>query len=286
MLVTTQLKHILVILSSYGKSDAKRISYLLDFTPVKAERASSMCNDLLCLALKLRIITKSGSLFFPSFKIENNNSSSFSDSEKQLLIKQILQSDILTELAQKKTKEGTFLYENNNLVHRLLFELGLIYKIKKNYYAGPRLDKEIKNREIKIVYNDDEHDEIGKYAEKIIYQQEYQKLSEYEKYISKLDHVSLTNDAAGYDILSFDPIGKKQVFIEVKGTKMKKADFFLTLNEFETLQRKKKQYKIMVVYGIDIENNTHDGVETIINPYIYLPKKYDIRSVLYRVSKK
>jgi hypothetical protein len=67
----------------------------------------------------------------------------------------------------------------------------------------------------------------------------------------KLEHKSLTDDSAGYDILAYNKDGNK-VLIEVKTTTSKSIDgFYLSSNELETSKRTDSEYYIYRVYDLD-----------------------------------
>ncbi len=91
---------------------------------------------------------------------------------------------------------------------------------------------------------------IGDRGEMIVMKYEKEQLQQLGKnnLASKVKMVSLTNDAAGYDILSFFPDGTKK-YIEVKSTvrTIGYSTFFITANEYEVSQEL-ENYLIYLVY--------------------------------------
>lgn len=83
-------------------------------------------------------------------------------------------------------------------------------------------------------------------------------------YSTKIQHVSLTDDSKGYDILSFEEDGSER-YIEVKSTKHQitdKGTFYITENELKCADG--KNYWIYYVTGVDSDNPVINLIE---NPF-------------------
>ena len=130
-----------------------------------------------------------------------------------------------------------------------------------------------KFRQLKV-YNNPEADkklkDIGNKGEQYIIEYEIERLTQANKaeLADKIKHISLVNDAAGYDILSFNEDGSER-YIEVKTTKGPiGTDFFISPGEIKFSKVNKEYYiyrvfeflsekmtgKIYIKKG-DVENN-------------------------------
>lgn len=255
MIVKNQLKHMLVLLQDSNTASEKRLTNLLFYTPIKAEVASKQTKELLDLSIKLNIISKEKDRYLPNIAIETNYIDKLTDAEIDSVKSSIKNSyNLLSEIGNLISKNGAFDFDSDNLAHLLLFELGLIKRINKKYYLDEELLTLLKADNLVWKFEESkENIEIGKFAEKIIFNEEYEKLSKFAKLLGKLKHVSLDNDALGYDIKSYDLNEQDDVYIEVKGTTFDTVNFFLTSNELETARQFKKQYRLKVVCGINLE---------------------------------
>lgn len=95
----------------------------------------------------------------------------------------------------------------------------------------------------------------------------------------EIDHVSLKNDCAGYDIYSKK--GKEERFIEVKTSINKFFEFYITSNETETLKRLKECAFLYLVTITDLEKEI-GTVEEIKNPWNTLLKKGKMEPVSFK----
>lgn len=100
--------------------------------------------------------------------------------------------------------------------------------------------------------------ELGEAGERLVYDYEKKKLLEAKErgmiddLTDKLKWVSRTDDAAGYDIKSFDPKTQKEMYIEVKTTTGSSSEsFFMSENEINTSKRLNKDYYIYRLYGFN-----------------------------------
>lgn len=72
----------------------------------------------------------------------------------------------------------------------------------------------------------------------------------------KVEHIALTDPAAGYDIRSFDKDGN-ETFIEVKTTKgTKSSAFYISRNEVDVSKRLGNQFLIYRLYNFDYDSDT------------------------------
>lgn len=123
--------------------------------------------------------------------------------------------------------------------------------------SGGKLDYETKNKNNK---------RLGDRGELIVLKSEINKLKSYGmvSLSEKIKHIAKKNDAAGYDILSFDKNGNK-IYIEVKSTKAKQGDvnFYLTANELERAKGD-MNYWIYIVFEA---NTVNPKIWRINNPF-------------------
>src|SRR5699024_7966680 len=86
---------------------------------------------------------------------------------------------------------------------------------------------------------------IGETGERKVMQYEKDRLKN-SQHRESIEHVSKDNDGEGYDIMSFEENGDPR-YIEVKTTtSINNADFYLTRNELETME-KHENYWVYVV---------------------------------------
>lgn len=102
------------------------------------------------------------------------------------------------------------------------------------------------------------------------------------KQAGKVERVSLKSDAYGYDILSYND-DKSERCIEVKATRAKagEANFFLTLNEYNTAKEKQENYYVYMVFDILSHN---PRIWIISNPFSPENKNVLMEPVNYRVK--
>lgn len=127
---------------------------------------------------------------------------------------------------------------------------------KKEKRAGVKKEK---FKQLKI-YNNPENEiknkDLGEKGEKFIIEFEKDRLSNNQDLIKKIKHVSLSNDYAGYDILSFNEDGTER-FIEVKTTKGPiSSDFFISPGEIKFSNENSDKYFLYRVYDFDIDKMT------------------------------
>ena len=130
---------------------------------------------------------------------------------------------------------------------------------KKSKLKGEGVTKD-KFRQLKV-YNNPETDkklkDIGNKGEQYIIEYEIERLTQANKVelADKIKHISLVNDAAGYDILSFNEDGSER-YIEVKTTKGPiGTDFFISPGEIK-FSKVNKEYYIYRVFEFLSEKMT------------------------------
>ena len=104
---------------------------------------------------------------------------------------------------------------------------------------------------------------IGERGEKLVFEMEKKKLKEAVKdgKIASMEKllkwVSIEDDIAGYDILSYDVDAKKPIYIEVKTTTSSKlTPFYMSESELDFSEKNSSQYHLYRVYnfGKDVAN--------------------------------
>lgn len=145
--------------------------------------------------------------------------------------------------------------------------------VKKNKFKftrpnNPELDLQLK--------------ELGDAGEKLVLSKEKEKLKKHgrEDLVKKIKHIALTDDSAGYDILSFDENGK-ELFIEVKTTKSgDKTDFFLSPGELTFSEKNKENYVLYRIYDFNFET----GKGKFYMKKGYIQDNFNLKATGYKVS--
>jgi len=113
--------------------------------------------------------------------------------------------------------------------------------------------------------------EVGDLAEILAIRHEKERLTAagYPILASLVEHISLVDQSAGYDIRSFngnDPNPDGNIFIEVKGTVMPDFSFIWSFNEMAVAKSKADSYWIYGFTGVNTKDDTGNGPITIQNP--------------------
>lgn len=121
----------------------------------------------------------------------------------------------------------------------------------------------------------EEHEKIGKCAELEIMNYEKSRLSSHKDLLSAIEHKSLKDTSAGYDIKSFSVGENLEVierFIEVKAISYFEKKFYITRNEIETSQKHGLNYYLYLLpvigkYKFDLANLMiiRDPINSIFN---------------------
>ena len=124
---------------------------------------------------------------------------------------------------------------------------------------------------------------MGELGESIAFQYECDRLSKLGADPEKcVDYVALYNTSAGFDILS--KYQQNRSFIEVKASFTKDASFYLTSNEYETLERFGEESYLYRVLIEDLDNRKGKVVDVIQNPINIIKNKGSFTPILYRIS--
>lgn len=116
---------------------------------------------------------------------------------------------------------------------------------------------------------------IGETGEKIALEYESKRVG----VKGQVNHVSLENDASGYDIYSKKGILER--FIEVKASQMKIKEFYITNNEITILKRLKDNAYLYLVTITDLERGV-GTVEEIKNPWKTLLQNGNMKPVSFK----
>lgn len=126
--------------------------------------------------------------------------------------------------------------------------------------------------------------EIGEIGEQIVIQYELNRLRNLgiknaEKYI---EHTSKKNSAAGFDIGCF--VKKDNRFIEVKSSLNNKLDFFITENEYCTLEKLGNEAYIYLVHITDYVKKEGKVFKTLRNPVKELKLTGSLKPIAYKAK--
>lgn len=126
--------------------------------------------------------------------------------------------------------------------------------------------------------------EIGEIGEQIALEYELERLladgiTKPEKYV---EHTSKINSAAGFDISSL--IVKKNRFIEVKSSLNEKLDFYITENEYRTLEELADNAYIYFVYISNLSLKKGKVIKELRNPISELNKNGNLKPVVYKAK--
>jgi hypothetical protein len=135
---------------------------------------------------------------------------------------------------------------------------------------------------------------IGERAELAILEYEKYRLKKNSELLKLIEHISLRNVNAGYDIKSFE--SKKDSsdkyikrYIEVKAVSQNQYDFYWTRNEIEKSKELGKKYYLYLLPVLTKDSFNINGLEIIKNPYVNVlnnNKKWNTETEEYKVWKK
>lgn len=118
---------------------------------------------------------------------------------------------------------------------------------------------------------------IGQKGEKFVIDFEKEKLKN-TQYYGRIEHISQTDDSAGYDILSFETDGT-ELYIEVKTTDKNYEFFYITQNEIEKAKSIRgcgKKYLIYRVIDI-LSNPTFSVIEDLYDDFTVEPIVWKVK---------
>jgi hypothetical protein len=256
--IPTSFKSILVLLDLLRNVNQKDIPYLKQLYSKNAENFES-CIDLLTFLGLIK--TNLGQIellpILKNFLLRQQAENEI----KELILKRLLSKtntyvwEYLERfsLSEDKLVFQPKVYENlrfSNL-RNLLIELDFVfynqdrdfYEISDKYvclFYNQAIESKISPQKLKKII--EEREKIGENAELEIMEYEKSRLSFREDLAEKIEHVSLENASAGYDIKSFtvenDIVSER--FIEVKAVSTVEKKFYMSKNEAE----KSRQYKV------------------------------------------
>ena len=115
----------------------------------------------------------------------------------------------------------------------ILLDESILAKFKSRTFSPEQLKQKLLEKEL-----------LGFAAEKIIITYETNRIKEFGNNL-KLDHVSLRDVSAGYDIQSYE--GNAQIFIEVKAVSISNYKFHLSTSEYQTAMNFKENYYVYLL---------------------------------------
>ncbi len=190
---------------------------------------------------------------------------------------------------EPKVELKDLLFINDNYINQFK-PRKLIKKAFPTISSNKQEERNKKNRKVDFIRKNIKDTEIGLMGELYVYQEEYNKLKEFEKngLIESVEDVlfwvSKIDDSAGYDIKSYDPIAKKTIFIEVKTTSSSaNTPFYITENELQFSKNNSKNYKLYRLFNFSKENTKeieYFEIEGNLQDNSYLaitPKTYEVR---------
>ena len=140
--------------------------------------------------------------------------------------------------------------------------------------------------QVSRIFNNPETDrqlkEIGDEGELCVIKYEKEKLIQAKRsdLVDSIIHIAKINDAAGYDILSYDESGN-QIFIEVKTTQYPiRTDFFISPGEIKFSKDNKDNYFLYRVYNFDRLNQRGHFFITKGN----VEENFNLKPINYKVS--
>lgn len=155
---------------------------------------------------------------------------------------------------EPKVELKDLLFINDNYINQFK-PRKLIKKAFPTISSNKQGERNKKNRKVDFIRKNIKDTEIGLMGELYVYQEEYNKLKEFEKsgLIESVEDVlfwvSKIDDSAGYDIKSYDPIAKKTIFIEVKTTSSSaNTPFYITENELRFSKNNSKNYTDFLIF--------------------------------------
>lgn len=126
----------------------------------------------------------------------------------------------------------------------ILLDTNLLLQFVKKEFSPKQLEKILENQKF-----------LGLAAEKVIINYEEIRIKKFGNNL-KLDHVSLRDVSAGYDIQSYE--GNDKIFIEVKAVSLSNYKFHLSILEYQTAINLKEKYYI---YLLPVDHSKPDNFD-------------------------
>ena len=135
-------------------------------------------------------------------------------------------------------------YIKNKNGSYIILDKDLLKKFKKKEFSPKQLKKLLIEQEL-----------IGLAAEKIIFNYEKNRIKKFGNSLV-VDHISLKDVSAGYDIQSYE--GSDKIFIEVKAVSLSNYKFHLSVLEYQTAINLKEKYYI---YLLPVDHSKSDNFD-------------------------
>ena len=126
----------------------------------------------------------------------------------------------------------------------IILDKSLLIKFKSKEFSPQQLEKILADQQL-----------LGLAAEKIIVNYEEIRVKNFGNNL-KIEHVSLRDVSAGYDIQSYE--GKDKIFIEVKAVSLSNYKFHLSVLEYQTAINLKEKYYI---YLLPVDHSKPDNFD-------------------------
>lgn len=162
--------------------------------------------------------------------------------------------------------EGNFVFTPNTEqrlkysgIRNLLIEFGAISSItpEGSYVASDKLSTYFLDRKKLLHYTEFEgrlraSEELGRKAEILILEKEKERFNDYPDLLSKIQHISLLDVSAGYDIKSFEKMPEKDgewqpKYIEVKAVSESDLRFYWSKNEINKAKQFGRNYYLYLL---------------------------------------
>lgn len=127
--------------------------------------------------------------------------------------------------------------------------------------------------------------EIGYIAEILIFEKEKKKFQDFPDVQKKIEHVSLVDTTAGYDIKSFDNLNKRILpkYIEVKAVSEEDWKFYWSRNEIDTAKKFHNNYYLYLV-PMEDSKPKENLIKIINDPYFKIYKNKDWKKEIELLS--
>ena len=126
----------------------------------------------------------------------------------------------------------------------IILDKSLLIKFKTREFSPQQLEKILIDQKL-----------LGLAAEKLIVNYEEKRIKKFDNNL-KVDHVSVRDVSAGYDIQSYE--GKDKIFIEVKAVSLSNYKFHLSILEYQTAINLKEKYYI---YLLPVDHSKTDDFD-------------------------
>lgn len=247
-------------------------------------------DETLDLLLELKLVSDTGQNLLPSEEFKEILTQT-PDNIKSFLISQLLKN---RDFLSKYIAEFLNRFELHNAVYEFtpnteqrlkysgvrnfLISLGAISSITPNggYIASDKISTYFLDRKKVLPYTKFEdqlkaNNELGRKAELLILEEEKRKFKNYPELLNEIQHVSLLDVSAGYDIKSFEGLqeeGRWQPkYIEVKAVSKDDFGFYWSKNEIEKARQFGDKYYLYLLPVKDNSDFNTSELQQIKNPY-------------------